>query len=49
MCHIMETEETYVGEYNNDDGDIGLFGWGQIGIILGALYKDIIIIKKWNI
>ncbi len=28
--HIMETEETYVGEYNKDNGDIGLFEWGQI-------------------
>ncbi len=48
ICHIMETEETYIGEYNKDDGEIGLFEWRQIGIILATLYKHIIIIKKWN-
>ncbi len=49
MRHIMETEETYKAEHNKDDGDIGLFEWGQIGIVLRVLYKGIIIIKKLNI
>ncbi len=49
MCYIMKTEKTCEGEYNKNDRDIGLFDSGQTGIILAALYKDIIIIKKWNI
>ncbi|MCP4140259.1 MAG: hypothetical protein GY755_08220 [Chloroflexi bacterium] len=45
----METVKTYEGEDNKNDIDIGLFDSGQTGIILGALCKDIIIIKKLNI
>ncbi len=45
----METEKTYVGEFNKNDGDIGLCHLKKISTIKGASYKHIIIIKNENI
>ncbi len=41
--------KTKMKEYDRNDRNIGLFGLEKKEIIQDALFKDIIIIKKWNI